>query len=204
MPKQNRVSPVGTLVAAPERGTFMGNRGCLHDAAERIRRPWQLKRWIVCVLAFKGRQRRVMAPGRYTELFFLDEATALAAGHRPCAECRRGRFNAFRAALTREPGTPAPSAVEIDTTLHAERLKPDRTKRLHTAELDALPDGVFVLVPGDRTPHLVRGSELLAWSFAGYTKRVARPRAIVVDVLTPELTVRAIRGGYAPQVHPEV
>src|SRR6202451_2054834 len=94
--RQNRVTPFGDLVATPERGTFMGNRGVLHDAEGRIKRVWQLKRWIVCVLEFRGRKRQVMTPGRYTELFFLDEATALAAGHRPCAECRRQRFNAFR------------------------------------------------------------------------------------------------------------
>ncbi len=100
MPRQNRVTPPGEIVAAPERGTFMGNRGCLHDAQEQIRRPWQLERWIVCVLAFKGRQRRVMTPGHYTELFFLDEATARAAGHRPCAECRRERLKTQRALYT--------------------------------------------------------------------------------------------------------
>ena len=95
MPRQNRVTPFGEIVATPERGTFMGNRGVLHDAEGRIRRAWQLKRWIVCVLEFRGRKRQVMTPGRYTELFFLDEATALAAGHRPCAECRHARFLDF-------------------------------------------------------------------------------------------------------------
>ncbi len=95
MPRQNRVTPFGDLIATPERGTFLGNRGVLHDDAGRIKRAWQLRRWIVCVLEFRGRKRSVMTPGRYTELFFLDEATALAAGHRPCAECRRARFLAF-------------------------------------------------------------------------------------------------------------
>ncbi len=139
MPRQNRVTPPGEIVAAPERGTFMGNRGCLHDAKGQIRRPWQLERWIVCVLAFKGRQRRVMTPGRYTELFFLDEATALAAGHRPCAECRRERFNAYRRALAAggaKGDEPLRSAVEIDHRLHAERVAPDRSKRTYTANLD--------------------------------------------------------------------
>ena len=95
MPRQNRVTPFGDIIATPHRGTFMGNRGVLHDAGGRIKRAWQLKRWIVCVLVFKGRKRQVMTPGHYTELFFLDEATTLAAGHRPCAECRRDRFLAF-------------------------------------------------------------------------------------------------------------
>lgn len=206
MPRQNRVTPPGEIVAAPERGTFMGNRGCLHDAKGQIRRPWQLERWIVCVLAFKGRQRRVMTPGHYTELFFLDEATALAAGHRPCAECRRERFNAYRRALAAggaKGDEPLRSAVEIDHRLHAERVAPDRSKRTYTANLDELPDGVFLLLPGvDRTPYLVLGDALLAWTAGGYVDRVERPGGIGVNVLTPELTVRAIRGGYVPDLHP--
>jgi hypothetical protein len=122
----------------------MGNRGCLHDASGRIRRPWQLTRWIICLLAFRGRQRQVMAMGRYTELFFLDEATALAAGHRPCAECQRDRFNAYRLALR---GNSLRSAVEIDARLHADRLNADRLQRLTPMQLDELPDGAFVLLP---------------------------------------------------------
>ena len=206
MPRQNRVTPRGETVAVPERGTLMGNRGCLHDAKEQIRRPWQLERWIVCVLAFKGRKRRVMTPGHYTELFFLDEATALAAGHRPCAECQRGRFNAFRRALVAggaKGDEPLRSAVEIDRRLHAERVAPDRSKRTYTANLDELPDGVFVFISGrtDST-FLVLGDALLAWTAGGYTARIERPREIVVNVLTPELTVGAIRGGYVPALHP--
>jgi hypothetical protein len=206
VPRQNRVTPLGEIVAVPERGTLMGNRGCLHDALGQIRRPWQLERWIVCVLAFKGRKRRVMTPGHYTELFFLDEATALAAGHRPCAECQRGRFNAYRRALTAggaRGNQPLRSAVEIDHRLHAERVAPDRSKRTHTANLDELPDGVFVLRSGrERDPHLVLGDALLAWSAGGYPTRTERPRGIVVNVLTPKLTVRSIRGGYVPDLHP--
>ncbi len=203
MSRRNRVTPFGEIVAVPERGTFMGNRGCLHDAGARVRRPWQLTRWIVCVLVFRGRKRQVMTPGHYTELFFLDEATALAAGHRPCAECRRERFNAFRSALvTGRASTSPPAAVEIDTQLHAERVNSDRSKRLHRAKLDTLPDGVFVLVPGRDDPHLIRGDGLLSWSFGGYASRIERPRGITVEVLTPELTVRALGGGYAPELHP--
>src|SRR5262245_61405643 len=118
MPRQNRVTPFGEVVAVPERGTFMGNRGVLHDEGGRIRRAWLVKRWILCVLEFKGRHRAIMAPDRYTELFFLDEATGLAAGHRPCAECRRSRFLAFRDAWAagvgegRDPG--AIRAATID------------------------------------------------------------------------------------------
>src|SRR5438067_6325281 len=150
MPRQNRVTPFGEIVATPERGTFMGNRGVLHDDQGRIRRAWQVKRWLVCVLAFRGRKRRVMTPGHYTELFFLDEATALAAGHRPCAECRHARFLAFcdawKAARPWAGGSPRPTAAEIDDRLHDERVGPDRSKRSFPAALDGLPDGVFVTV----------------------------------------------------------
>ena len=130
--RQNRVTPFGDLVATPERGTFMGNRGVLHDAEGRIRRAWQLKRWIVCVLEFRGRKRQVMTPGRYTELFFLDEATALAAGHRPCAECRHARFldfcNAWGTAHPSKDELPRPTAMMIDDRLHSERLASDRSE----------------------------------------------------------------------------
>src|SRR5438067_9716524 len=142
MPRQNRVTPSGEIVATPERGTFMGNRGVLHDDQGRIRRAWQVKRWLVCVLAFRGRKRRVMTPGHYTELFFLDEATALAAGHRPCAECRHARFLAFCTAwkMTHPAGgkSDRPTAQEIDDQLHAERLTADRSKRSFRAALDSL------------------------------------------------------------------
>lgn len=151
MPRQNRVTPFGEVVAIHDRGTFMGNRGVLHDGEGRILRAWQLKRWIVCVLAFRGRKRQVMTPGRYTELFFLDEATALAAGHRPCAECRHARFldfcNTWGAANPNDGTSARPTAQEIDDRLHAERLAPDRSKRSFVAALDDLPDGVIVAVP---------------------------------------------------------
>ncbi len=203
MPRQNRVTPSGDLIATPERGTFLGNRGVLHDAEGRIRRPWQVKRWLVCVLEFRGRKRTVMTPGSYTELFFLDEATALAAGHRPCAECRHSRFVAFGNAWhAAQGGLRRPTAGEIDDHLHAERVAPDRSKRIWTAALDELPDGVFVTVParGDQA-YLVRGKRLLAWSPAGYRVRRPRPAGETVRVLTPPSTVAAIRAGYVPEVH---
>jgi hypothetical protein len=205
VPRQNRVTPLGQIVAVPDRGTLMGNRGHLHDAHGRVRRAWQLTRWIACVLEFKGRRRKVMTPGHYTELFFLDEATALAAGHRPCAECQRGRFDAFRRALAigwKGDDAPPHSATEIDARLHADRLAPDGSKRTHAADLDDLPDGVCVLPTGDPLPHIVLDNALLPWSAGGYAERVDRPRGVAVDVVTPELTVRAIRGGYAPELHP--
>ncbi|MDG3004457.1 hypothetical protein [Paludisphaera mucosa] len=183
----------------PGTGTFLGNRGVLHDDRGRIRRPWQLRRWILCVLEFRGRRRAVMTPNRYTELFFLDEATGLAAGHRPCAECRRARFLAFRDAWA--PGDGArPRATAIDGRLHAERVGPGRAKRTFEADLDALLDGVFVTV--EESPHLVLGDTLLAWTPGGYAGRRPRPRGVRLPVLTPSSTVVAIRSGYVPDIHP--
>jgi hypothetical protein len=203
MPRQNRVTPLGDIIATPERGTFFGNRGVLHDAEGRIRRPWQLKRWLICVLEFKGRKRAVMTPGRYTELFFLDEATGLAAGHRPCAECRRQRYDAFREAWRRGNGGALLPADEIDRRLHAERVTEEGAKRFSTARLNELPDGVFVRRPdGGEAPYLVWGGELLAWTPAGYTARIGRPANVEVEVLTPGSAVGAIRAGYVPEVHP--
>jgi hypothetical protein len=206
VPRQNRVTPSGELIATPERGTFMGNRGVLHDDAGRIKRAWQVKRWIVCVLEFRGRRRSVMAPGHYTELFFLDEATALAAGHRPCAECRRQRFNAFCAAWAVAHGSAGesrrPTAAEIDGRLHAERVGPERSKRSYVASPDELPDGVFLRVPGwGDGAYLLWGESLLAWSPGGYRERRPRPAGEAVTVLTPPSTVAALRAGYAPEVH---
>jgi hypothetical protein len=207
MPRTNRVTPLGDVVAMPERGTMMGNRGVLHDADGRIRRPWQVKRWLLCVLEFRGRHRTVMAPNRYTELFFLDEATGLAAGHRPCFECRRSRFLAFRDAWAagHRPVRPAETirADGMDDQLHAERVGPGRSKRTFCAQLDDLPDGVFVDLGGpDGRATLIWGGRLFDWSPRGYTRRRSPPRGREVSVLTPPSTVHAIRAGYVPDVHP--
>ena len=200
MPRQNRVTPFGQLIEAPVRGTFMGNRGQLHDDQGNIRRPWQVKRWIVCLLQFRGRKRQVMAPGQYTELFFLDEATAFAAGHRPCAECRRGRFNDFRRAWS--AGAALPSAPQMDDRLHAERVAADKTKRTFVAALDELPGGTFVTTRGaPEQALLLWGGRLLAWSPGGYGEKWARSNEDVI-VLTPASTVAALRAGYLPDVHP--
>jgi len=206
MPRQNRVTPFGDIIATPERGTLMGNRGLLHDRDGRIRRSWLLKRWIHCVLEFKGRRRVVMTPGRYTELFFLDEATALAAGHRPCAECQRKRYIAYRDAWaigTRGSRASAhPSAVEIDERLHAERLDPSRSKRTFRKKLDDLPDGVFITREERKDQTLlVQGDSLLAWSPGGYRERLRRRNGEVVSVLTPDSSMAAIRAGFVPRVH---
>jgi hypothetical protein len=206
MARQNRINPFGAIIATPERGTFMGNRGRLHDADGRIRRAWQVRRWLVCVLEFRGRRRQIMAPDRYTELFFLDEATALAAGHRPCAECRHADFLAFCAAWQQahpRGNATRPTADEIDERLHAERVGRDRTKRVFTASLDDLPDGVMVTgAELGAQAFLVWHDSLLAWSPRGYGERRARPKRMAVNVLTPAATVATIRAGYAPVVHP--
>jgi hypothetical protein len=199
MPRQNRVTPFGEIVATPERGTFMGNRGLLHDAGGNIVRPWKVERWLICLLEFKDRRRQVMTPGHYTELFFLDEATGLAAGHRPCWECRRDRYRAFSNATW--PAGCVPAAA-LDSRLHGERLNPDGSKRRFEANLDYLPDGVFVTrrEPVERAYLLWKG-RLLVWSPGGYRDRLRRPKAERVAVLTPESTVEAILAGYAPEVH---
>jgi hypothetical protein len=202
MPRQNRVTPAGDLIATPERGTFLGNRGILHDNQGRIVRPWREKRWLVCVLDYRGRKRQVMTPGRYTELFFLDEATALTAGHRPCAECRHQRYQAFRRAWSAANPSAGNSAAAIDARLHAERVGPGGSKRTVTAKLDDLPGGVFVRLDGEgEQPWLLCGGELLAWSPGGYAERRPRPSGVRITLLTPPSTVAAIRAGYLPLIH---
>jgi hypothetical protein len=198
MPLQNRVTPLGELVADPARGLVYGNRGCLHDADGRIRRCFAGKRWIACRLEFRGRRRSpLLQPGRYTELFFLDEATALAAGHRPCAECRRADYGRF-CELWRELHREQTSADAIDAQLHAERLGARAAR-----SLDQLPDGTFVLHEGE--PWLVRGDELLRWTPAGYPTRVPRRGSGPVEVVTPPSLVAVLGAGWRsdlPFVHP--
>lgn len=200
MPLQNRVTPLGELVAHPARGLVYGNRGCLHDESGRIRRPFAGKRWIACRLAFKGWKRtRLLQPGRFTELFFLDEATAFAAGHRPCAFCRREDYTRF-SELWRELGLGPLGADAIDARLHAERVVPGtRARRHHRASLDELPDGAFVLEDGE--PALALGSHLLRWTPAGYEKPVSRPRGGPnATLITPPSLVAVLRAGWQPAV----
>ena len=195
MPLQNRVDPYGALHATEARGAWMGNRGVLHDASKRIVRPWRLRRWITCALKFKDRRREVFSPKRWTELFFLDEATSLAAGHRPCAECRRSRYEEFRAVFD----VGGLRADAIDRILHAERLEAGGVKSAYGAVLSALPDGT--IVDYAEGPHLVWNGRILPWSFSGYGSAVAAPPETKVAVLTPRSVVRAIRAGFIPQVH---
>lgn len=195
MPLQNRVTPLGELVADPARGLVYGNRGCLHDAEGRIRRVYQVRRWIACRLEFRGRRRSpLQRPGRFTELFFLDEATAFAAGHRPCAECRRAdydRFSAIWRELHDESGADA-----IDARLHEERIDPAaRERRLHAVAFDELPDGVFVLHEG--TPKLVLDDALRPWSFAGYRPGEPRPSGRA-NLITPPSLAAVLGAGWGP------
>jgi hypothetical protein len=199
MPRQNRVTPAGDIVAVPQRGTLMGNRGVLHDETGQIVRPWQLIRWIACATEFRGRWRPVMAPSRWTELFFLDEATALAAGHRPCAHCRHADYQRFRAAFARAHGIEAPSAEAIDRQLHADRLEGRRRKRTYRARLDALPDGAMVELEGGA--YVVHGGELVYWTFAGYREPLVQEGSTLLDVLTPRSTVATLRAGYVAELH---
>jgi hypothetical protein len=200
MPRQNRVTPFSELIATPERGLVYGNRGCLHDAGGRVSRYHNGRRWIACRLRFRDRHRApLMQPGRFTELFFLDEATAFAAGHRPCALCRREDYDRFIALF------PGPAGADpIDAQLHAERLCGLRVRRLHDAGFAELPDGAFV-AGADGGSWLVLGRELLLWTPGGYATRVARPAAGNARVLTPPSLVAVLRAGWSgavPLMHP--
>ncbi|MBC5825069.1 MAG: hypothetical protein GIW99_10295 [Candidatus Eremiobacteraeota bacterium] len=198
MPLQNRVTPFGDIVALAGRGLMMGNRGILHDEGRRIVRCWQVRRWIACRTEFRGRHRTIMLPRSYTELFFLDEATALSAGHRPCAECRHVDYQRFLTSWRSRFGKPV-SADIIDARLERDRVA-GRKKRTYPDNLAALPDGTYVALDG--TAWLVWGSELLAWTDRGYTHRRRRSARRDVEVLTPRSTVAVLADGYRPAVHP--
>jgi hypothetical protein len=204
MPLQNRATPLGDVVADSGRGLVFGNRGCLHDETGRIRRRYNGRRWIACVLEFGDRHRGpLMQPGRYTELFFLDEASAMAAGHRPCAECRRADYVRF-VEIWGELHPSHVGADAIDAQLHAERIDPrTRAQRHHDASLDTLPNGAFVLRDG--ATHVVVGDELLNWTAAGYTARMPRPAGQPAVLITPPSLVAVLKAGWlspVPLLHP--
>lgn len=198
MTLQNRVTPFGEIVALPGRGLMMGNRGILHDEAQQVVRAWQVRRWIACVLEFRGRHRVVMQPHRYTELFFLDEAASFAAGHRPCRECRYADYQRFRSLWETCHGGPA-GADAMDLTLHADRLD-GKKKRTYRDDVANLPDGVYVIL--DATAWLLWEGGLHAWSDAGYTGYRQRPVRGEVEVLTPRAVVSVMEAGCRPAVHP--
>ena len=201
MPLQNRVTPSGDIIATPHRGMFTGNRGIIHDPATKtlLTRRWASRAWLTCVCEFRGRRREVMGGRSWTELFFLDEATALSAGHRPCFFCRRDDANRFRAAWEQGNGVADILADDIDTVLHRERLN-GRAKRLHSlpAPIERLADGTMVTLDGES--YLVAKGELLRWSFDGYHRANVSTGAAML--LTPPSTLRALDAGYRPVLHP--
>lgn len=203
-PRQNRVTPLGEIIATPARGTLMGNRGCLHDEQGTLKRLYQTKRWIICQLQFKNRRRAIMTPGKYTELFFLDEATALAAGHRPCAECARPRFNQFVAVWIQvNPewvSGPRFSADKLDGVLHSERLSKGQ-KVAYPELLGNLPVGTFITFADKQPVYLVLEKSLRAWHPEGYGNKLPRPDSEIVQVLTPRSTVKALAAGYPVDIH---
>lgn len=201
MPLQNRVLPTGDIVAIPARGTFTGNRGIIHRDDKTLGTSrWSHHAWICCTLDWQGRKRKVMTGRNWTELFFLDEAVAMAAGHRPCGYCRRTDYNRFVAAWADATGQPA-KANEIDAILHKARIVPrSRVQQNHVARLDAVPQGALII--WNDAPHLVSPSGLFPYTPDGYTNQIARPKAETVTVLTPKPLIAVLQSGYTPVVHP--
>jgi hypothetical protein len=204
MPLQNRVKPDGEIVFSRSRGTMMGNRGNLHDDSKHlVRQTRHYLGWVTCLLQYKGTQRELMTPGEYTELFFLDEATAFSAGHRPCAYCQRGRFKEFKEAWLRANAIVHPllttSIKDIDAILQEERIDKQGQKVTYAAQAGALPNGTFVLLGDDY--FLKWKGKLLQWTFSGYVSAVAVPDEEMVDVLTPRSVVRCFEQGFSPKVH---
>jgi hypothetical protein len=203
MPLQNRVAPDGSIAAIAARGTVMGNRGGALHGPDRLlgSRRWASRQWICCRLEFNGRRRALMQPGRYTELFFLDEATALAAGHRPCGECRRQDFLWFATLWAETHGMSGRAmADDMDAVLHAERLTSERGKRTYYASIDTLPGGTFIRWQG--ASHLLLAGWLLPWDFGGYGTPIERPLSGTVEVLTPPSIVAVLSAGFCPSLHP--
>jgi hypothetical protein len=202
-PLQNRVTPFGDIVAIGQRGTFIGNRGIIHDAATKtlLRKRWSTKAWLVCLLEFRGVRRDVMARRSWTELFFLDEAIALAAGHRPCFYCRRQDAEAFRGAWAKGRGGDIPLAPEIDAALHLERLEGGR-KRIHAVPgpPEELPDGAVISSGG--AAYTIAHSRAFRWTEQVYA--AARPIPRADGLLTPPSTLLAIRADYRPALHPDL
>ena len=198
MALQNRGQPDGTILALSERGRFMGNRGILHDSEQNLsHRRWRHKAWVTCLLSFKGRKRPVMAPDAYTELFFLDEAVAFAAGHRPCGECRRDHYNRFRdaAGLTGRIG-------DFDNVLHKARAEPRTFRQIRfRADISTLPDGVFVQ-NDDGSLYLVYQDALFPYADMAYREPIKKPKTGTVTVLTPAPLIDVLRSGYRLDIGP--
>jgi hypothetical protein len=209
MPLQNRVTPEGDIVACPERGTMFGNRGGrIHGQDRQLgTKRWHSKQWICCVLAFKGRRRPVMAPNRYTELFFLDEATALSAGHRPCFECRREAATQFATLWNAARGLPGRAAApDMDDQLQSERVSLTGAKRVWRAQIANLPDATFVRWQraGSALSGMLLAQQFRPWSFAGYGAALQLPADAMVEVLTSKAIVTVLGAGYRPVLHSSV
>ena len=200
---QNRVDPLGHIINTKARGMWMGNRGRIHNERKELISPFKLKAWLTCKVNFNGRKRQIMAPHSYTELFFLDEATAFAAGHRPCFECRREDFNRFKKLWIK--GNPQyqfsekTSISNIDTILHTERINADGIKKMFHESLDNLPDGTFISVEGE--PYLLFKKHLYLWTPYGYEQQNVGING-KVNVLTPLSIVNTFRASYVPQMCP--
>jgi hypothetical protein len=206
MPLQNRVSPFSTLTATPERGSWTGNRGVIHNADKEIVRNHTVKYWITCELKYKDFQRKVMTSNRWTELFFLDEATAFAAGHRPCGFCRNPDFKRFKSlwllANSERYGLEANVKMDIiDNFIHQERLDTNGSQKTFKAVLNTLPDGIFIAFGDTEKAFLWYQQNLYEWSFSGYTKILEFVQNQEVDVLTPLSYVEVFKVGYLPQIH---
>jgi hypothetical protein len=203
---QNRVDPAGNIINSNTRGLWMGNRGQLHDDTTTIQRPFRLKAWLTCLLQFRNRRRTVMSPGLYTELFFLDEATAFSAGHRPCFECRRQDHYRFKMYWLK--GNPEYKFNEntpiqkIDTILHTERINTRGNKVTYLDNIDNLPGGTFIFINGQS--YLIAGDCLFHWTVSGYGNTIPLPTDQVVTVLTPRSVVNAFSAGYLPQMSVDV
>ncbi len=201
MTLQNRVLPTGEITALPFRGTLMGNRGILHGCDQRLKTArWQHPHWVTCLLKYKNWHRPVMTPHNYTELFFLDECTALAAGHRPCGLCRRDDFTHFKQAFRVANNTS--NLNDIDRMMQAARVLPNRAQRRHLAPIQTLPDGTFILQGNDAW--LIWQSHLLRFEPGRYSAKIPRPARGSVTVLTPAPTVATLAIGYRPALHPSV
>lgn len=200
---QNRVNPFGKLIETKARGAWLGNRGQLHGSGKTILRPFKHQAWIICLLQFKNRHREIMAPNLWTELFFLDEATALAAGHRPCFECRRADANLFKAAWLKgnpQYGFDSKTSIgKIDEVLQKERISENGAKVTYKARLEELPAGIFIAI--DSAAYLWANQTAYHWTPFGYTEKKILNGKEEVSVLTPKSIVEAIKAGYKPQLN---
>lgn len=198
MPLRNRVTPLGEIVAIELRGAWLGNRGILHEGSE-IRRFHASNLWITCLLRFRDRRARQWQPHHYTHLYFYDEAVSFAAGHRPCADCRRGAYNLFRSCWARGLSVDAPRATELDQQLHAERVfRGTHRRRLHRRSWQSIPTGAFVLLEDE--PALVHNDAVLPWTTSGYAGPWRRPPDGDAQVITPPAVLAAIDAGYPVQI----